>query len=63
MANMPKPLTKTEKARKAELIRQLAQLSKNGWANARFDDYWLIEVELAKLSMRHRLAVARKVVS
>jgi hypothetical protein len=36
--------------RKSDIIRALSDLSRNGWANARPEDYEPLEAELRKLS-------------
>lgn len=37
------------KRRRLAVIRVLSDLSRNGWANARFEDYHPLEVELRSL--------------
>ncbi len=39
-----------KRRRRVELIRQLSDLSKGGWANARPEDYLPLEAELRRLS-------------
>jgi hypothetical protein len=46
------------KRRRTALIRVLSDLSKDGWRNARFDDYRPLEVELASLE-RNEAPVVR----
>lgn len=38
--------------RRMEIIRALSAMSRNGWANARFEDYHPLEVELAQLEAK-----------
>ncbi|MEY9247585.1 hypothetical protein [Bradyrhizobium elkanii] len=40
---------KQRKRRRMALIRLLSDMSRNGWANARFEDYHPVEVELREL--------------
>ncbi|MEY9435874.1 hypothetical protein [Bradyrhizobium elkanii] len=40
---------KQRKRRRMALIRILSDMSRNGWANARFEDYHPLETELAQL--------------
>lgn len=42
-------MTKAQKKRRIEIIKQLSDLSKNGWANARPCDYEPLERELREL--------------
>ncbi|MBR0693640.1 hypothetical protein [Bradyrhizobium lablabi] len=42
-------MTKRDRKRRLEIIRQLCELSRDGWRNARFDDYAPLEAELRKL--------------
>lgn len=43
-------LTKKERNRRSLIIAELSRLSRNGWANARPDDYMPLERELSALS-------------
>lgn len=45
-------MTKRDKQRRTEIIRQLAELSRNGWANARPCDYEPLERELREIEAR-----------
>lgn len=42
-------MTKAQQKRRSELIRQLSELSRNGWASAQEYDYKPLEKELAEL--------------
>lgn len=42
-------LTKKQKSRRSEIIRQLSDLSRGGWARARYEDYAALEAELREL--------------
>jgi hypothetical protein len=42
-------MTKTQKKRRSAIIRELSNLSKNGWNNARPEDYLPLESELRAL--------------
>jgi hypothetical protein len=46
-------LTKKQLRRKTAIIRILSEMSKDGWRNARFDDYRPLEVELHQLEDQH----------
>lgn len=47
-----KAATKALAARRREIIRALAELSRNGWANARPYDYEPLERELREIEAR-----------
>ena len=40
---------KARRRRRTAIIRILSEMSRNGWANARYDDYHPLEVELKQL--------------
>lgn len=42
-------MTKVQRQRRSFLIKELSDLSRNGWANARPEDYIPLEKELAAL--------------
>lgn len=42
-------MTRKQKKRRTEIIRQLSDLSKDSWRNARYEDYAPLEAELRKL--------------
>lgn len=42
-------MTKAQRNRRSEIVRQLSELSRNGWENARECDYKPLERELAEL--------------
>lgn len=43
-------MTKTQRKRRSEIIRQLSELSRDGWARARYEDYSPLEKELEQLT-------------
>lgn len=43
-------MTTAKRKRRSEIIRQLANLSRNGWADARSFDYEPLERELRELT-------------
>jgi hypothetical protein len=45
-------MTSKQKRRRIELIKQLSDLSRNGWAHARFEDYTPLEKELRELELQ-----------
>ena len=45
-------MTRKQKQRRIEIIKQLSELSRGGWAGARFEDYAPLENELRKLEDR-----------
>lgn len=42
-------MTAKQRKRRLEIIRQLSDLSHNGWAGARYEDYAPLEAELRRL--------------
>lgn len=42
-------MNKAQRKRRSEIIRQLSELSRNGWARARYEDYASLEIELREL--------------
>jgi hypothetical protein len=42
-------MSKNSKKRRIEIIKILSDLSRNGWANARREDYVALEAELRRL--------------
>lgn len=45
-------MTKAQRKRRSEIIRLLSDLSRDGWARARYDDYHPLEVELRRIEER-----------
>lgn len=43
------PLTQKQRRRRSVLIHELSNLSRNGWAGARYEDYAPLEAELKEL--------------
>jgi hypothetical protein len=42
-------VTSKQKKRRMEIIRILSDLSRNGWASARYEDYAALEAELRRI--------------
>lgn len=42
-------MSRKNRKRRSEIIRILSYLSRNGWANARYEDYAALEAELRRL--------------
>jgi hypothetical protein len=42
-------MTAKQRRRRMEIIRILSDLSRNGWANAQYEDYATLEAELRRL--------------
>ena len=55
---MARTLTKHQQKRRSDLIRQLSDLSRNGWAIAKPYDYQALEAELRGLDLTQQLVEA-----
>ena len=42
-------MSNKQQKRRMEIIRILSDLSRNGWANARYEDYAALEAELRRI--------------
>lgn len=42
-------MTRKQQKRRLEIIRQLSELARGGWKNARYEDYAPLEAELREM--------------